>query len=165
MSQVVDIDNGYYNIVNLLDGLSRGGVGVDVGIFDDPYVAMYATFNEVGTATIPARPFMREAVDGHESENVAILGDAIGKAIDAAKEKRPYATELIAALNVLGIKIQHDVQNSILVNNFQRNAPPTIQKKGFDWPLVETGSMHDAIGYRVVAPYWSVVGTVEGRAR
>ena len=108
---------------------------VSIGFFenerydDGTYVAQVAFWNEFGTKTAPARPFMRVAVKAHEDEWGATLMEAI-KHTDGDLEK---------ALGIMGMKIAEQVKQQIIDTNSPPNTNLTnilkdrFPKGGYDF--------------------------------
>ena len=101
-----------------------------------------AVWNEFGTSTIPARPFIMQTWDKRRAEiykfTQAIATRVIeGKA--AAKE----------SANQLGAKVKSMIQQTIRDGEFVPNAPSTIKKKGSSNPLIDTGTMRQSVTYVV----------------
>ena len=44
-------------------------------------------------------------------------------------------------LDVIGVKAEHEVRRSIRDGNWTPNSPATIERKGSDRPLIDTGAM------------------------
>jgi hypothetical protein len=115
--------------------------GVDAGLFD-PEQATIGFFNEYGApnANIPPRAFMRTTFNFRNPEWRSIL----------TAELKGGRT-LREALKIVGLYMAQNI-NETLRNApmlFVGNAPKTIAKKGFDYPLLETGRMFKAVSYRV----------------
>ena len=51
--------------------------------------------------------------------------------------------------NDLGKYLTNQVKNEILYGEHHKNADSTIERKGFDEPLVETGELYDNVGFAV----------------
>ena len=130
---------------------------VDVGFFpestygDGTKVAQVAVDNEYGHVThdfriVPARPFLHPAYEENKSKWMKVLQQAIikqGDKIDAAK-----------ALKAVGVVAQNDVRQKInwwAKQGIPRNAEYTVEKKGFNSPLIETGQMKDAVNFKVIS--------------
>ena len=119
---------------------AKGKQTVDVGFFLEE-VAMYAAANEFGTAHIPSRPFMRSTVDKHRDKYLKMMqaaGLRVGPGLSPADALIPIANEL-----------RNDLINAIQTWRTPPNAASTVDKKGFDAPLVETGQMQRALTWRV----------------
>ncbi|MBF0858167.1 hypothetical protein HKD24_02935 [Gluconobacter sp. LMG 31484] len=93
------------------------------------------------TVTIPARPFMRNAIANNRDQWPALLAAALKQAkgdIDKALD--------IAAEAIVG-QVQEEIRNL----GDPANAPSTVRSKGFDKPLIDTGHMLNSVGYEVVS--------------
>ena len=100
-----------------------------------------AAFNELGTSSTPARPFMRQSFENHE--------DQLKKACALVNEKIGSGETAENALNVLGVFAKGLVQDEIVNGEFEPNAPSTIAKKNSDKPLIDTGFMRQSVNYVV----------------
>lgn len=98
-------------------------------------------WNEFGTATIPARPFMRSAVDENSGEINAMFANELNKAIDGQG----------AGITDIAVAIQKMIKERIEDSPAwaEPNAPLTVDIKGFDHPLNDTGEMLDSISFVV----------------
>lgn len=98
-----------------------GNPHVDVGFFSkDQYpdgtpVATVAYWNEKGTKSTPARPFMRNAITQFSRSWARVLGGALTHTKGDA----------IAALSIAGAEMQADVQESIKSGEYKANSPLT----------------------------------------
>ena len=88
---------------------------------DGTSLAEIAAYNELGTSTIPARPFMKQSFENHEDELRAAC-ERVNAALASGKSVEQALTE---------------------------NAPSTIRKKGSDKPLIDTGTMRQSVNYVV----------------
>ena len=114
-------------------GLQRGNSKYE----DGTDVLDVAITNEFGTSKIPSRPFMEQSLernkDDYHKECEVIFASAIeGKKVDVL-------------LELLSEKLKYDIQDEIDTKDFVPNAPYTIAKKGFDFPLYETGLLQKSI--------------------
>lgn len=118
-------------------GFQAGQVADDKGVD----MAQIAMFNELGTSTAPARPFLRDSVD----ENEDVIRDQCGKEL---KKLTTGATAeaVLKRVGALGVRL---VQEKIESGSFEPNAPSTIKKKGSDKPLIDTGRMRQSVKYVV----------------
>lgn len=124
---------------------ARLGVGMHADTFASPHPVHAATYgeigsaNEFGTGTAPPRAFIRQWFDFHFL--------ALAKALKAAAEDVVSGkyVDLTAALRDLGLTLSDDMRQYLLSKPFTPNAPYTVKKKGFDFPLVETGGLVDAL--------------------
>ena len=97
-------------------------IGIQQGAGSDNGVDLVdiAMFNELGTVHIPSRPFLRDSVDAHSSED---------------------------ALKKIGVFQKGLIQKEIVNGDFVPNSPETIKRKGSDKPLIDTGRMRQSINY------------------
>lgn len=124
---------------------------LEVGIFpestttDGRYVAEYATYNEYGTAHIPARPFARNTIAAKSGEWQNIF----------AHYAKADPKDIMAAYEIVGEVASKDIMETINEGNFVPNAPATIERKAArgkqnpNTPLVDTGTMQEAIKYKI----------------
>lgn len=130
---------------------AQSGKRLAVGIFpesttlDGQYVAEYATYNEYGTATIPARPFLRQTVDAHQKEWAQIV----------AARASADPDDIEAGYILAGEVASKDVMSMIESGQFVPNAEATVErkraagKKQPETPLIDTGTMLEAISYKI----------------
>ena len=102
-----------------------------------------AAFNELGTESIPSRPFLRNSVDNHMNE----ICKALGAWTLGIVEGRMQPHELMSNLGML---MKGLIQEEIVKGKYVPNAPATIRRKGSDRPLVDTGLMRDSVNYQIV---------------
>ena len=116
-------------------GFQAGKVIDDCGVD----MAQIAMFNELGTSTAPARPFLRQTADENLDDIKAFGGEKIqdiaegGMAEDALKQLGVYGKGL--------------VQEQIKNGTFEPNAPSTIRRKKSDKPLIDTGKMRQSVNF------------------
>jgi hypothetical protein len=155
MSDVTDIDFGYKAILRAIFGMEKGTtltVGIHEGLEgegggdtegrDPDSIAAYAAANEFGTETIPARPWMRTAIDGNVDKYKALVKRAMERAL--TKGLSPVVT-----LANVGRVVRNDLIRSIKGGSWEENAPATKARKGSSKPLVDTGAMQRAITFKV----------------
>ena len=145
--KITDTDKGWTKIVGEMGKCKR--LFVQVGLqAGDKYpetgedIATIAAQNEFGTAIIPSRPFMRQTFSNRQGE--------LRKHVDAEYDaviKQKKTTEI--ALKALGAWYQTQIQNEIVHGDFVPNAQMTIDNKGSDRPLIDTGRMRQSIRYVV----------------
>lgn len=149
MVTVIDRDLGYKRIFKDIKDLD--GKGVKVGIMggesvDGVAIVDYAVWNEFGTKTIPARPFMQHTADLHADETIQYSGFLIGRMIDGAIKP----DKLLKNLGEFYVK-----RMKMVVRNAkewaQENADSTIARKGSSSPLIDIGRMVNAINYEVTS--------------
>ena len=100
-----------------------------------------AAYNEFGGSDRPARPFMRQSFENHESELKAAC-DQVNKAIGKGDTAE-------TALKKLGVTAKGLVQDEIVEGGFAPNAPSTIAKKESDTPLIDTATMRGSVNYQI----------------
>lgn len=98
--------------------------------------------NALGSSkrNIPPRPFMNITMDENREAINGLMIDAARKMIN---EGAPQLQTVGAAVR----KMMYDTVYNM--DKLTPNAPSTINKKGFDWPMVETGQMIEALAYKL----------------
>jgi hypothetical protein len=130
-------------------GFQQGEVSTEDGVDMVDIVA----WNELGTSTAPARPFIRDTFDNHTDE--------IRKfAVQQAKAIMNGATAK-DALQRVGVYLKGLMQKEIVDGSFEPNAEITIKGgwmhrngktfyikgKKSDRPLIDTGRMRQSVNY------------------
>ena len=132
----------YFEALKKLSELEvQVGLQGDQTAEDGTSLAEIAAYNELGTSTIPARPFMKQSFENHEDELRAAC-ERVNAALASGKSVEQ-------ALDALGVAIKGLVQTEIVDGGFTENAPSTIKKKGSDKPLIDTGTMRQSVNYVV----------------
>lgn len=111
--------------------------------------ATVALYNEFGTKDIPARPFLRGAIWQFRDRIEVIMADAASRVVHSV-DLSPIPT-VIESLSRAGHEIVA-ILNSHFARSHgwaKRNAPSTVAKKGFDYPLHETGELAESISWAV----------------
>lgn len=143
---------------------SLKGVKLKAGVLGAYYVdtkqsvAQVALWNEYGTANIPSRPFMRNAVRDNSSKWMA---EAFGGINAYLKDGEPLEN----VTNHVGAMMQADIQASIESNTPPPNKRSTLRRKsrrvvdrygkpiegdsGTKQTLIDTGTLFDAISFEV----------------
>ena len=98
-----------------------------------------AMWNELGTANMPSRPFMRQSVDDNESKIKAFL--------KVKKMDLIFGKSLKSVLSEIGIFQKDLIQEKIKKGDFAPNAPATVSKKKSNRPLIDTGRMRQSVSY------------------
>jgi hypothetical protein len=98
-----------------------------------------AAWNEVGTDTIPSRPFFAQSVDGHKSEIDSMCKSALKGIANGESAK--------AILSKVGQRAVDLVVDEIGGGSFAENKPATIKRKGSEHPLIDTGLMQQSVHY------------------
>ena len=125
-----------------LDGASAAA-GVEEGRSypDGTPVSEVALYNEYGTSTIPARPFLSRAWE-NSSEQIRSLCRQLAAGLAEGGDAD-------SALEEIGRALQEAVREEILSGDFEPDAPATIVRKGSSRPLIDTGELLDSITWEV----------------
>lgn len=124
-------------------GLKRGKKGKrHNGTSSQTDLVDIALYNELGTSTIPSRPFLAQTVQMHEEEIKEMAAAEASQVLLGEKDSQ-------MVFEVIGEDVQKKVQNRINEGQFVPNAPSTIKHKGHDRPLIDTGTMRDSISYTI----------------
>lgn len=94
------------------------------------------------TIVIPARPYIRSAVDENEGKYFNVSKKIMGKMIDGKMTKAQ-------GLEIMGQMIEGDIKKQIIRVRTPPNKPGTIRAKGSDNPLVNTGMLSGSIRFVV----------------
>ena len=97
-----------------------------------------AMWNELGTATAPSRPFLRQSIDNNKDK----INTFCQAQLKALLSGRTTAEEVLRKTAVF---MKGLVQETIKDGDFQANAPSTVKKKGSDKPLIDTGHMIQSV--------------------
>ncbi len=133
-------------LAEIARGLKRGGT-VRVGFLegatysDGTSVPMVAAINEFGAPSRgqPPRPFFRRMVADKSAEWPAVIGQLlVSTGFDVDK-----------TLNITGLKIGEQLQQSIIDLVDPPLAESTVRAKEFDKPLIDTSTMLNSVGYEV----------------
>lgn len=100
-----------------------------------------AAFNELGSSSTPSRPFMRQSFENHEDELHALCR--------MANESIKNGGTAEDALQRIGIACKGLVQEEIKNGEFEPNSPITIERKGSDKPLIDSGLMRQSVNFVV----------------
>ena len=124
-------------------GLKRGKKGKrHNGTSSQTDLVDIALYNELGTSTIPSRPFLAQTVQMHEEEIKEMAATEISQTLIGKKDSQQ-------AFNAIGEDVRQKVQNRINEGQFVPTAPSTIKHNGHDRPLIDTGTMRDNISYTI----------------
>ena len=129
------IEKGVTNAEAVEVGWMEGNIHPDSGI----PTAEIAADNEFGTPKIPARPFIKPT----ELKKAKVWSNSLSKEL----KQSAYNAEL--ALEGVGQEIKTDIQKAILEVFSPALSPYTIEKKGFDKPLIDSSHMIDSIDTEV----------------
>lgn len=128
----------------------RGNKHVTVGIHEgapvpesgDLTMAQLGAVLHFGTEDghIPARPWLDTGVDSGTQDILETIRSAAGKGLP-----------LDAALEQVGVVAAGAVQEYITELRIPPNAMSTIERKGSDNPLIDTGAMRHSVSYAVTS--------------
>jgi hypothetical protein len=136
---VADIDRGWGKFEAFIAALD--GAELVVGFLEGE-TASIALWNEFGTRTIPSRPFMRSTLDRNAQE--------YGRLIQREASKRMLQDNgEIGALTAVGFRVTNDLKKAITSWSDPENAPSTVDQKGENNPLIDTGTMRAAVTFEV----------------
>lgn len=116
-------------------GFQHGAATEDDGVD----VCDVAAFNELGTETIPSRPFLRDSVDNNKDEIVSFLHSKVEDIIHGKTAEQ--------VLKEIGVFQKDMVQTTIEDGYFEPNAESTILKKGSYYPLIDTATMKNSVNF------------------
>lgn len=135
---------------DFINKVAKQKARVDVGFFeestypDGTHIAEVAIDNEYGIDNIPPRPFMQPTFDDNKTKWVKIM-----KNTASTQGKDINLKQILSTVGVVAMTDIKDKINWWSESGSPRNAQSTIDKKGFDSPLIETGAMRDAIIFKV----------------
>ena len=127
-------------------GVKRLAVGMDdTAVYENGVaIAVVALWNEFGTSTIPERPFWRPALRKVRPKVRRMILERARKGIKPSYPYRHAGNDRLLAQAVASLIIK-EVRKYIEDLKEPPNALATIQKKGFDDPLVWTGRLGQAV--------------------
>lgn len=166
MFKIIDRDLGWSTIMKNLTRID--GAYVKVGWIDEGTVkigthptkrqsykstpsmsdlATIAVVQEFGSDSkrIPERPMLRETFDKEKSSGR--LNKQMAKVLKNAVSKNMFS---IKKLEKFGEYYENKVKGTIEKKKTPKNAKETIRKKGFDDPLINTGTMKESVSNHVV---------------
>ncbi len=130
----------------------RNGLELRVGFFEGNYgpenenlnVAQVAQFNEEGTSNNPTRPFIRVGF------MAPIKGGAYNKNFKESIQRiLSGQSSFKDEYKKLGAIAVRDLKKSIADWDTPPNSPRTIENKGFNNPLIDSGLMYDSVDFKV----------------
>lgn len=144
----------FFDSINLLPKAR-----VDIGFFpeakyvDGTQVASVAMWDEFGTESddgkklIPPRPFLIPTYEENKKKWFEMFKSELNKQIEKNQK-----IDVIKILKKIGFVAQKSVQEKIdwwAAQGVPRNAASTIEKKGFDSPLIQDGHMRESVDSKV----------------
>ena len=137
---------------------SGGLRGATAVVSEGTPLGAIAFFNEFGTDTIPARPFLRPAIFNNREETARKIAKEME--IYVARKQRDALTTLGNIGKDVASKVRARVENA---GSFVPNAPSTVKGKGSSRPLHDSGRLSRSISWAVRGPGGSIIS--EGAAR
>ena len=147
MIKIKDDRTNWDKLVKNTEPLKKGpvvGIGYPENKVDNSIIA-YATYNHFGTDRIPPRPFLTVTIDTQQDKIKALQDKITGAVLDDK-------LTVDKGLSLLGTAVTGMVKQTISGPYFKENvpnAPSTINHKGSDQPLIDTGAMRNATTYEV----------------
>lgn len=149
----LEVDKSVWN--KMKQRLSKDSMELRVGWFEgDRYgpendnlpVAQIAKWNEEGTETNPTRPFIR--VGFMQPVQKGIYNSYFIESMQKIAEgKSSFSQEY----RKLAPMVRKDFQEVIEEWSTPPNSPVTIERKGFNNPLIDTGTMHDSVSWMIAS--------------
>lgn len=137
IAEGIDADEGLRVRVGFLEGSTCG----QDNSAPAPQVAFWNEFGTPGADhPVPPRPFFRTTV--------RTKSPTWGKLVAAALKNTEFDGR--RALTVVGLRVKAQVQQQIVDTVEPRNAPATVEAKGFDKPLEDSKNMKRAVSFEVV---------------
>ncbi|MCF1502192.1 hypothetical protein L0F51_00235 [Afifella sp. H1R] len=124
-----------------LHGPARVKVGLPAG--NSPGAVLDRAFwNEFGTARIPERPALRNAMRANRGKYQSGMRKGAKMILNGSASMRTI-------LSQLGIKAQDDMKAEIVSLDSPPNAPCTVQQKESRNPLIDTGEYRQSITWKI----------------
>lgn len=132
-------------------GVTRVRVGVLGAAAEEPTsdgrltVGDAAKINELGSddGHVPARSFLREPLSQQNTLVFRLVTRMLQEAISGT-------ASVEAGADKLGAELAQVSKNAVMTGIEPDNAASTVEKKGFNHPLIETERLYNAIGHEVV---------------
>lgn len=109
---------------------------------DGTDLIVVAVSNELGTKTIPPRPFLRGGAKKFSTQDVSMRKRIFKGMVRGAITRRK-------ALSLMGLQAQSRLDQSIVELDDPANAASTIRQKGSSNPLIDTGRLRQAATHEV----------------
>lgn len=116
-------------------GFQAGRAAEDDGVD----IANVAMWNELGTSTAPARPFLRKSVDENTDKIKAMCARQLRRLAQGAS-----AEDILKKLGEFQVE---RIQRKISDGSFEPNAESTIRKKKSSKPLIDSGKMRQSVHF------------------
>lgn len=125
------------NHVSLEVGFWSGGEPDSYAGKTLPEVALSNEYGDVEKG-VPSRPFFYPTLVMHEQEYAQKM------AYNYVQIEEGKTSDL----SVLGEQLSNDIKQAIIDKKIPQNAPATIESKGFNDPLIDSGYMRDHVQYK-----------------
>ena len=116
------------------------GIHEDTGMHQDDGIsnAQLGAIMDLGTPTIPARPWLAPGVSSGNEEYIKIIADGLedGKTLNQS-------------LETVGVVAVAKVQQYMVDLKSPPNTRETIARKGSSNPLIDTGALRQSVTYKV----------------
>lgn len=148
----INIDNS--GLKEILKACNEFKKKIRVGYLTNSDLAYKASQNELGGTgvlddgskiDIPPRPFITHAMDSYKNNILNSGNNFLEKEFNTNSVKEKMISVAQNARDAIGVSIE-DVQ---IWSKYPHNSPRTIEQKGFDMPLVDTGAMRDGVEYKI----------------
>lgn len=123
---------------------ASAGIHEDAGIHNRDYtVADVGAINENGGTnslgiTVPPRPWMSDVAFSQQSSVASVMRDVAYEVVGGESDAK-------SGLQQIADDYAQRLVDSVVRWTSPPNAPATIEKKGFDDPLIETGRLRDSL--------------------
>lgn len=133
-------------------------INLEFGVNNSKYprkditVGEVAIINEYGTEDIPPRPAFKKGLDDSVKSNKKLIDAALKNFVNhmLTGRKDSIKRNLTQALTQIGRSAKKNTKDIIKAGSMSPgNAQSTIDRKGFDHPLWETGLLHDSVDYKI----------------
>lgn len=151
--EVEEIDLGYDDLITRLSDM--GGRFADAGYMDESvHIASgksltdiaiwnnYGTLNTDNTWHIPPRRFMEASLT---RRGIGSISKEVSRALDDIYNGKNAESAIETIAKAMAVNI------SVVIEMFNRpvNAESTIDQKGFDNPLIETGELQNNVQHKI----------------
>lgn len=130
--------------VSVTAGLQGTGATTAAGPAAPSEIVTIGAAHEYGTDTIPMRPWLRTSALRYGKEWGAAWANAVREVVAGGTGD--------TALRLVGLGMQGDIQATVLDGPWFPLSPKTIQAKGSDVALVDSGQMRQSVRAQVERP-------------
>lgn len=134
----------YNKARNKEDSFVTIGLHKDATYPDGTSVGEVAFYNEYGTKSIPARPFLQLTLLTYMKEFEELHKKLLNKLLNGK-------ANIETILKSLGFRIQAKIQNTIKQASSwaDPNSASTLTRKSTGRPLIDSGTMLNSVGYQI----------------